>query len=86
VIIFAEISFSLLAAEERQEAYLAFQRLAARAGLVGDVVIFWQDRFGGTKFLAPAQQHAFFQIMKYDQLYAQVNGMLDCGSSGQTQA
>ena len=78
LVVFAEPSFDSLTPEERQEAHSLFRKSAARVGLAEDVVVFWRDRYGGTKFLAPAQQHAFFQIMKYDQLYAQVNGTLEC--------
>jgi hypothetical protein len=39
-----------------------------------DVVLAWQDSFGRTRFIAPVQQHRFFEAMKYDQLLAQADG------------
>jgi hypothetical protein len=51
---------------------------AEQAGLTGDVVLVWQDQHGTTKFIAPPQQHPFFQILKFEQLYAQVNHTITC--------
>jgi hypothetical protein len=56
--------------------YADLQRVAAQAGLKGNVVVVWPDEFGRTRFLAPAAQHAFFQVAGYDQLRAQINGSL----------
>jgi len=61
--------------------YEALQRAANRAGLEGNVVAVWADGFGRTRFLAPAEQHAFFSAARYDQLRAQINGALDCSLS-----
>jgi hypothetical protein len=56
--------------------YAALQRAAERAGLDGNVVAVWPDEFGRTRFLAPPEQHAFFQVVDYDQLRAQINGTI----------
>jgi hypothetical protein len=58
--------------------YTALERAAAQAGLEGNVVAVWPDEFGRTGFLARPEQHAFFQIVDYDQLRAQINGWLRC--------
>jgi len=56
--------------------YGELQRAAAQAGLDGNVVPVWRDEFGRTRFMAPEPQHAFFQIVDYDQLRAQISGTL----------
>jgi hypothetical protein len=61
--------------------YESLQRAAAQAGLDGSIVAVWPDEFGRTRFLAPPEQHAFFQIAGYDQLRAQINGSLRCSLS-----
>jgi hypothetical protein len=62
-------------------AYAALQRAAAQAGLDGNIVAVWPDAFGRTRFLAPPEQHSFFQAVDYDQLRAQINGSLICSRS-----
>jgi hypothetical protein len=63
------------------DAYEALRGAASQAGLEGNVVAVWPDEFGRTRFLAPPEQHAFFQIAGYDQLRAQINGSLRCSLS-----
>lgn len=63
------------------DAHAALRRAAAQAGLTGDVVAVWPDELGRTRFLAPPEQHVFFQIVGYDQLRAQINGSLRCSLS-----
>ncbi len=58
--------------------HATIQQAAAQAGLDGNIAAVWPDEFGRTRFLAPPQQHAFFQIADYDQLRAQINGTLRC--------
>ena len=65
-------------AQQRLARHRALEGCASRAGLAGDVVAVWQDCYGRTKFIAPPQQHAFFRVVNYDQLYAQVNCTLNC--------
>ena len=36
----------------------------------------WEDPQGRTRFIAPPQQHPFFQVVNYGQLRAQVNGTI----------
>jgi hypothetical protein len=67
-----------LALRPSAELYGALQRSAQQAGLAGNVVAVWPDEFGRTRFIAPQQQHAFFQAVSYDQLRAQVNTTLAC--------
>ena len=59
----------------------SFKPRPAQAGLDGNIVVVWPDEFGRTRFLAPPEQHAFFQIVDYDQLRAQINGTLRCSLS-----
>lgn len=56
--------------------HAALRSAAARAGLDGNLAAVWPDEFGRTRFLAPPEQHAFFQVVGYDQLRAQINGSL----------
>jgi hypothetical protein len=56
--------------------YEALQRRAKQAGFEGSVVAVWPDEFGRTRFLAPREQHEFFQVAGYDQLRAQISGTL----------
>lgn len=49
---------------------------AKAAGLEGNIVAVWPDEFGRTRFIAPPEQHAFFQAVSYDQLRAQISGWL----------
>jgi hypothetical protein len=58
------------------ELYQELQRAVTEAGLEGNVVAVWPDEFGRTRFLAPPEQHPFFQIAGYDQLRAQITGTL----------
>lgn len=78
VIVFPPGSFDLKTATERQRIHVGLRKCAERAGIAGDVVLVWQNQQGTMKFIAPPQQHPFFQIVKYEQLYAQVNGTLAC--------
>jgi hypothetical protein len=58
------------------ELYGKLERWAKEANLEGNVVAVWPDEFGRSRFLAPPEQHAFFQIVGYDQLRAQISGTL----------
>ncbi len=62
--------------EQKRLRHAALQDCAVRAGLAGTVAVVWQDTQGRTRFLAPPEQHAFFQIVSYAQLRAQVNRTL----------
>jgi hypothetical protein len=63
---------------EKHGIYATLHGCATRAGLSGTVVAVWQDEFGRTRFIAPPEQHPFFRITGYDQLYAQVNSKIEC--------
>jgi len=76
IVVFPDGSLEATSEEQRQELYWNLQSSAASAGLAGNIVLVWQERSGGTKFIAPPEQHAFFRVMKYDQLRAQINGVL----------
>ena len=78
VIVFPPNSFDLKTAAERRRIQAEFRNCTEAAGLLGNVVLVWQDQHGTMKFIAPPQQHAFFQIVKYEQLYAQVTGTIAC--------
>jgi hypothetical protein len=56
--------------------YAALQVAAARAGFAGELAVVWEDPQGRTRFIAPPQQHPFFQLVNYGQLRAQVNGTI----------
>ena len=60
------------------ELYGALENSAKQAGLTGEVVAVWPDEMGRTRFLAPPQMHAFFRMVGYDQLSAQINTTLQC--------
>ncbi len=79
VVVFLGSDFDRKTEREKLEFHAALERSAGSAGLAGDVVILWQDPSNHTRFIAPPQQHPFFQIMKYEQLIAQVNGTIACG-------
>jgi hypothetical protein len=61
---------------DQGNAYAALQTAAARAGFAGELAVVWEDPQGRTRFIAPAQQHPFFQVVNYRQLRAQVNGTI----------
>jgi len=56
--------------------YAALQTAAARAEFSGEFAVVWEDPQGRTRFIAPPQQHPFFQVVNYAQLRAQVNGTI----------
>jgi hypothetical protein len=78
IVVLPDASLEATSEHERQQLYWTLQRSAASANLAGNIVLIWQERSGATKFIAPPAQHPFFQIMKYDQLRAQINGILAC--------
>ncbi len=42
--------------------------------------LFGKIALGRTRFIAPAPQHPFFQVVNYGQLRAQVNGTIQVSS------
>jgi hypothetical protein len=78
VVVFLPSAFDAITEQKRLEFFTTLERSAASAGLAGNVVALWQDPSHRTRFIAPPQQHPFFQIMKYEQLLAQVNQTLAC--------
>ena len=74
---FLESAFDFKSPQDRSEAYAALQTAAARQGFSGEVVALWEDSGGRTRFIAPPQQQPFFELMKYGQLRAQINGTLE---------
>lgn len=73
-----ESSFEACTPEQKRAVHASLQDCAARAGLRGSVVAVWRDASGRTRFLAPPEQHAFFQIVSYSQLAAQINRTMEC--------
>ena len=65
-----------MSAAKRMEVFRSLEPLCRQQGFARDVIAVWQDEFGRTRFLAPPQQHAFFQAVSYLQLRAQVNDSL----------
>jgi len=78
LVAFLDPAFDSWTPQERGETYAALQAAAAREGLRGDVAAVWEDSFGRTRFIAPPQQHPFFQVVNYRQLHAQINGSILC--------
>ncbi len=79
VVVFMDGGFDSKTAAQQRDIHTALKDSAARAGLSGDVVPVWRDRFGRTSFMAAPQQHPFFRCLNYDQLYAQVKGAITYG-------
>jgi hypothetical protein len=75
--VFLEPTFEGKSPQDRGETYAALQAAAARQGFPGEVVALWEDAAGRTRFIAPPQQQPFFELMKYGQLRAQINGTLE---------
>ncbi len=59
-------------APDKRAIYEALSRFAGN-----NLVLVWQDPFGRTRFIAPPEQHPFFQVVGYDQLRAQINSHTD---------
>jgi hypothetical protein len=76
VVAFLDTAFDSRTPRERGETYAALQAAAVREGLRGEVAAVWEDPQGRTQFIAPPQQHPFFQVVHYRQLRAQVNGTI----------
>ena len=79
VAVLLDSSFDGRTAEQRLTLHAQLENSAVDAGLAGNVVAVWRDPEGRTRFLAPPEQHSFFQIVRYTQLLAQVNRTLECG-------
>ena len=45
---------------------------ARKVGLDGSLTLVWEDSSGRMQFIAPPEQRPFFEVMKYDQLRAQM--------------
>ena len=76
--VFLDAAFEDLSDQGRTNLYRALQAAAASQGFDGEVVALWEDAAGRTHFIAPPQQRPFFQVVRYGQLRAQVNGTLLC--------
>lgn len=75
--VFPDPTFGSRTPEERAAAYSAIQAAAAKHGFGCDVAVLWEDSAGRTRFIAPPQQHPFFQIVKYGQLRAQASESIE---------
>ena len=73
---FFEPEFSARTPVERGAAYTALKAAAIAQGFGADVVAVWEDPEGRMRFMAPAERHPFFQVVKYAQLRAQINGSI----------
>lgn len=76
IIIFLNRKFDTMPPTDQHAVQNRLQIAASTAGLAGNVVPVWQDAHARTRFLAPPQQHPFFQSTSYDALYAHVNRTL----------
>src|ERR1700730_13576035 len=63
--------------EALHKKYEIYTALSLSAG--NNLVVVWQDQYGRIRFIAPPEQHPFFQVVGYDQLRAQINSKLDFG-------
>src|ERR1700687_2469738 len=77
LVVFLDSAFDSRTPQERSEAYAALQAAAARPSFLGEVAAVWEDHLGRSRFIAPPQQHPFFQVVNYSQLRAQVNGTIE---------
>lgn len=77
-VVLLDSSFDFFSPDRKRELHKKLETCAAQAGFSGNVVAVWRDAIGRTRFLAPPEQHAFFQILSYSQLEAQVNRSLVC--------
>ena len=75
--VFLDSAFDSRTPEARSVAYTAIQAAAKKKGFQCDVAVLWEDSAGRTRFIAPPQQHPFFQMVKYGQLRSQANEALD---------
>lgn len=66
------IVFADDAGPDKHEVYTALSLSAEK-----NIVVVWQDAFGRIRFIAPPEQHPFFQVVGYDQLRAQVNSQIE---------
>jgi hypothetical protein len=81
LIVFLDAAFDAQSVDHRRILYSVLQEDATRAGLADTVALVWQDGSGRTCFLAPPQQHPFFLITSYDQLYAQIDQTITVNGS-----
>jgi hypothetical protein len=79
VVIFLNTTFDSKPDHDQQAIHSALQVAARQAGLAGNVVPVWRDPFGRTKFIAPENQHPFFESVSYEQLAVQINRKLTVG-------
>jgi len=76
LIAFFDSTFDSRSPQERSDAYAALRAAAARENIRAAIAAVWEDSEGRTRFIAPPQQHPFFQLVSYGQLRAQVNGCI----------
>jgi hypothetical protein len=74
VVVFLDAAFEAETPQHRSRFYAALEAAASLAGLAGDVVAIWRNDGKCTRFIAPPQQHPFFQVANYAQLQAQISG------------
>jgi hypothetical protein len=79
IIIFLNTAFDSKLPQEQHAINVGLQAAARSAGLAGNVVPVWLDPFGQTKFIAPREQHPYFQSISYEQLALQINRTLSVG-------
>jgi hypothetical protein len=76
IVIFLSTVFDDKTPPEQEALHVGLQAAASSAGWAGNVVPVWKDHFGRTKFIAPRQQHPFFESVSYEELCTQVNRTL----------
>lgn len=72
-VVFLDSAFDSLPVQKRLAWRAVFRSAAVSQGLPRNIAMVWQDRSGRKKFMAEPAQRPFFESVRYDQLYAQVN-------------
>jgi hypothetical protein len=78
-VFFLDAEFGLMSPERQQKEHESLRQCAMRAGLGGSVVTMWKDASGRKRFISEPAQRPFFESVRYDQLYAQRNRVVECG-------
>jgi hypothetical protein len=73
VVVVADASFDQKTTVERLAVCEALQQSVGQSDPGTDALLVWQDADGRMKFIAPPRQARFFQVMRYDQIYAQID-------------
>jgi hypothetical protein len=76
VVVLAGPGFDIKTAAERQRVYLNVRESLRQSDPGADAALVWQDGESRTRFIVPPRQEPFFEIVRYDQLFAQADRTL----------